>query len=467
MKSPVALFIYNRPDKVRKTIEKALQSNGAENRFWYVFQDGPFENEDIVKVEKCSEIAESLLKNIPHNIVKSNINQGLKQSIISGVSSVLRENDSLIVLEDDILVADVFFDSMDHLLEEFKHHSEVMHINGYTNIVEEECNYTLLFDMTCWGWATWADRWKYFESNPDRILMRLIEIGFKEFPYLHKYLDRYHQLLTNHYHLNETWAILWQYSILLNGGCCVGISRSLTTNIGNDGSGEHKFEFNEIQKIGVFNYDIKNDLKIVDCRTFLKESDLKVISDFQKMFLLSIQFSRKNLLKMLLRCKAFHFFKIWNLRNKKSRFVLKEKDASLELYDAVQEINYYRRFKISNLFATMLDYKVTEENFNSQDYRLKEYLLKSTFANEKILVTYDFGDRNCKTVIEQVLIAKSSAILLVVNLNDRNLRYLEELKINLKDQGYSWQEEDFYPQDLRIKEVYRRNILDVLAIKNR
>ena len=26
--------------------------------------------------------------------------------------------------------------------------------------------------MNCWGWATWKNRWKYFEKKPNKILSK-------------------------------------------------------------------------------------------------------------------------------------------------------------------------------------------------------------------------------------------------------------------------------------------------------
>jgi hypothetical protein len=41
--------------------------------------------------------------------------------------------------------------------------------------------------------------------------------------------------------LKDSWAIRWYASIFLNNGLCFNPTRSLTINIGHDGSGTHSY----------------------------------------------------------------------------------------------------------------------------------------------------------------------------------------------------------------------------------
>jgi hypothetical protein len=83
------------------------------------------------------------------------------------------------------------------------------------------------------GWATWADRWNLFETNPGYIneidtncfLRDRFNVGLQNKMMMLKYMN--------------TWDIRWYYTAFIRNGLGVFPTKSLILNIGFDGSGTH------------------------------------------------------------------------------------------------------------------------------------------------------------------------------------------------------------------------------------
>jgi len=93
--------------------------------------------------------------------------------------------------------------------------------------------------MSPWGWATWKDRWAYF--NPDaNYHLHSIESKkqIKEFNLDNSY--DYQGLLKAQIEGRvNSWAVCWYATIFAMNGLTLYPRRSLTENIGTDGSGTH------------------------------------------------------------------------------------------------------------------------------------------------------------------------------------------------------------------------------------
>ena len=86
-----------------KFLQKAIKGREIAVR---CFIDGPKEqSEDIHKVEEVNKVAQGFKNSFTDfEIIKSGSNQGLANSILSGIDSIFLKHDSVVVLEDDILI---------------------------------------------------------------------------------------------------------------------------------------------------------------------------------------------------------------------------------------------------------------------------------------------------------------------------------------------------------------------------
>ena len=92
----------------------------------------------------------------------------------------------------------------------------------------------LLPYISTWGWATWKEKWEYFSmNNVDRDIISKSKFLKNRFN-LANY--DYISILNNN---QNSWGILWYYTIFIKNGLNVFPSKSLVKNIGFDGSGEN------------------------------------------------------------------------------------------------------------------------------------------------------------------------------------------------------------------------------------
>lgn len=105
MLAPIVIFAFNRPESLRRLIDSISQSKLYEESDKFVYVDGPRNEEEKVLVDQTIAIA----KSITDNVIVSETNKGLGNSIIGGISEVIERYGRVIVLEDDLWCAPAFW----------------------------------------------------------------------------------------------------------------------------------------------------------------------------------------------------------------------------------------------------------------------------------------------------------------------------------------------------------------------
>lgn len=160
MLPPIVLFAYNRTDTLIRVLE-AIRSQTKMPDNLIVFSDGARIPTDVgvTKVRK-------ILRNIDWvdtEIIERPQNFGCAPNIIDGLTTVFKDNAQAIILEDDVLPARHFYESMVLMLEHYSADEQVFAVGGYPSVSRAITDYP--FDVimsprfSCWGWGTWADRW--------------------------------------------------------------------------------------------------------------------------------------------------------------------------------------------------------------------------------------------------------------------------------------------------------------------
>ena len=125
---------------------------------------------------------------------------------------------------------------MNTTLDKYKDDKKIWHISGWNwNFKFPNYKYDFFFTRyaTCWGWATWSDRWKYFEKNPKKLIKSFTENKIKEFNLDDSY-DFWSQVIRNEKKIINTWAIFWYATIFIKKGLSINPISPLVINIGND-----------------------------------------------------------------------------------------------------------------------------------------------------------------------------------------------------------------------------------------
>lgn len=236
--SPIILFVYNRPWHTQQTVDALLMNKDASISDLYIFADGIKDNateKQIIDFQKTREFIHTISGFKSITIVESNINKGLGKSIIDGVTSILENYDSAIVLEDDIVVSSHFLRFMNESLARYSDSEQVICINGYNLIENTAVKETSFFlrGGDCWGWATWKRAWKQFNPNANELLNYMNnhkhmqkDFTFNETMY---YMDLLRAVVEGK---NDSWAIRWYASTFIQGGLCLYPTKSLVKNIG-------------------------------------------------------------------------------------------------------------------------------------------------------------------------------------------------------------------------------------------
>ena len=112
------LFTYNRSKHTRQVLD-ALSRNTVLPDKLYIFQDGPKRTTNQKEWKAVSDVINAVSW-CDTEIVISNYNKGLANSIKSGVSQVLQLYDAVIVLEDDCVPHPQFMEYMVKALEKYE-----------------------------------------------------------------------------------------------------------------------------------------------------------------------------------------------------------------------------------------------------------------------------------------------------------------------------------------------------------
>ncbi len=245
-KAPVILFVYNRADHTKQTLEALNRNIDVSEYNLFIFSDGPKPGaeDDVAGVRKVlSEFEE-------HNdfqkvtIFESEKNNGLANSVIEGVSKLIAEYEKVIVLEDDLITSQDFLRYMSDALAFYEKNAEIWSIAGYSPVMKRVVkkyphDIYMCLRAGSWGWATWKDRWEkvdwtvsdYLDFSQDKGLRRAFD---KRGPGMSKMLEMQMNGLI------DSWAIRWCYQQFKDNALTVNPCKSKVKNIGVDGSGTHR-----------------------------------------------------------------------------------------------------------------------------------------------------------------------------------------------------------------------------------
>jgi hypothetical protein len=238
MLAPIAIFAYNRLFHLKKTIN-ALKDNLLANQSeLIIFSDA------AASAEKLKEVAavRSYLKTISGfkkvSVIERQDNYGLAINIIEGVSSILKDYEKVIVLEDDLTTSPYFLKYMNDALDLYKEEDSVISVHGYVYPVKAKLPETFfLKGADCLGWGTWKRSWSKFEISGDKLYKELIE---KDSSYEFDFEGAYpytKMLKENSEGKNSSWAVRWYASAFVNGLYTLYPGKSLVFHEGGDGSG--------------------------------------------------------------------------------------------------------------------------------------------------------------------------------------------------------------------------------------
>jgi hypothetical protein len=163
--SPVALFIFNRPEITQKIVD-VLQNLNLSALF--VIADGPrlHKPEDEALCKKTREIVDAAPWACEVYRLYRDTNVGCGLSVSGGLDWVFSQVEHCIILEDDCLPNLTFFRFCTELLDRYRFDEGVMMISGDNYLLHQypiQTSYTFSIYAHIHGWATWARAWGKYD----------------------------------------------------------------------------------------------------------------------------------------------------------------------------------------------------------------------------------------------------------------------------------------------------------------
>ncbi len=239
MNIAIAIFCYKREKSIKNCIN-SLKKNKEINEFdLIIYSDGSKNKLDEFNVLKVREYIKTIEGFRSIKIIYREKNLGLSESLMAGISELFKCYDSVIVIEDDLILSKYFLRFMKESLHKYKECMEVMCISGYTypSLLSPSENF-FLKGAECWGWATWRRSWNIFERDAVSLNQRLFE-GNKQVEFNNSRNGGNLSLLRMESLALKigSWAIRWHASVYLVGGLTFFPQKSVVNNLGFDEDG--------------------------------------------------------------------------------------------------------------------------------------------------------------------------------------------------------------------------------------
>jgi hypothetical protein len=237
MQSPILIICCNRFNEFFKLFKVVSKQK---NRKIYIFQDGKKKDNDKNYIKLNNFLKKIKKRNLFVKFSKDNL--GCKYGVVTAINWFFSKNQDGIILEDDCIPSDSFFQYCDELLIKYKNNKKIKIISGYRfgNKINLDASYFFSKQVELWGWATWKKVWKDFDldmndwpKNGDMILKK----RFNDNKGLIKiYQNKFENTFLNKI---DTWDYQFVYYIWKTNGLCILPKNNLIKNIGFNKNATH------------------------------------------------------------------------------------------------------------------------------------------------------------------------------------------------------------------------------------
>lgn len=161
--APIALFVFKKVKQLKRTLEALKINPLAKQSDLYIFSDAAKNTKDCSAVDLVRHYIKTVDGFNSVTIKEAGENKGLAASIIEGVTDILMNHETVIVLEDDLISSPNFLNYMNNALEYYSNYPNVFSIAGYSPPIKAPVTYPydtyFTLRASSWGWATWKNRW--------------------------------------------------------------------------------------------------------------------------------------------------------------------------------------------------------------------------------------------------------------------------------------------------------------------
>jgi len=240
----IALFAFNRPDLLQRTLTALAANELADKASLTIFCDGPRYEQDEAGTQAVCKLAKRVKGFASLEVVERPQNMGCAASVIDGLTEMFRLHERLIVIEDDILTSPYTLRFLSEGLTRYAENDKVFSVSAWSpphvaHKIAKDYPYDVYAfpRFGCWGWASWRDRFQdidwavsdYLQFKASRSQQKAFAEGGEDLPSM---LDMQMTGKIN------SWAVRACYACFKRGGLVIYPFKSYTLNIG-IGSGTH------------------------------------------------------------------------------------------------------------------------------------------------------------------------------------------------------------------------------------
>jgi GR25 family glycosyltransferase involved in LPS biosynthesis len=247
--TPVLLIAWRRPHTTKQVIDAIRIAAPTK---MYVACDGPnFDRPgEVEKIDKTRALIKNEINwHCEVNYLFSDYNQGTRLGVSRAINWFFQNEEEGIILEDDIVPSQAFFQFCSEMLSLYRQDSNVMSISGWSKSKQSANAFlsphvdTLDYFYSglggIWGWATWRKSWEKFNTFPD-LSRQSFDSAVSRVGFCSAY-SIYQGVLSSLRRSVDTWDYVWVWSIICENGLVVVPVRSLTLNIGFGIDATHTF----------------------------------------------------------------------------------------------------------------------------------------------------------------------------------------------------------------------------------
>ncbi|QQS47665.1 MAG: nucleotide-diphospho-sugar transferase [Acidobacteriota bacterium] len=233
---PVLFMIFNRLDTAQAVFS---QIQKVKPRQLFIAADGPREHHTGEAV-LCQSVQNYILNSIDwdcdvHSLIRQS-NLGCGRAVSEAINWFFSLVDEGIILEDDTLPSNSFFEYCEYILSKYRTHTDVMHVSGsnpvypFININE---SYYFSRIPHSWGWATWRRAWSEYRYDlntvDDGLIVSNVRRVFKNTIVQSYWAKEFINVKRGDI---DTWDYQWFYRLCELNAYCVTPAVNMIRNIG-------------------------------------------------------------------------------------------------------------------------------------------------------------------------------------------------------------------------------------------
>ena len=282
---PILILTFNRPTLVESQINR-LRSIRPDLIF--IASDGPRLNrlDDANAINECRKIIDREI-DWPCTVYKKfeDTNLGCGLGVSSAITWFFDHVEAGIILEDDCMVSNCFFDLCANLLDRHKYDLNIAGIGADFKFLKNnlpENNYGFISFPQIWGWATWRRVWQEYRFNLNEANLSNTS-WLDDFPQASKdyWKENFNKIINNKI---DTWDYQFAYLVLSNKMKFIHPMRNMVSNLGFGESATHtRSKYDDTSSLPIYevngpfieNNKYKNYDYFLKNHYFIKKSILK------------------------------------------------------------------------------------------------------------------------------------------------------------------------------------------------